>query len=368
MKAVIFARVSSKEQEDGHSLDAQLANLRVYAERNNLDIVKEFTVIESSTKGDRPEFMRMIEFIKQQGDKVALVVDTVDRLQRSFKEKPLLDELLQADVLELHFVKEGNILTKESNSTQKLMWNMGVVMSQSYTDSLSDNVKRSVKHKISNGEWSGPAPLGYLNVDDALTGKKTIVLDTERAFLIRKFFEHYALGTYSLAELTRKLKGWGLRTRKGNTVSNQTMHDLIQNPFYHGVMRVKGQLHRHRYEPLVTKELYDACNAVRVGKGRNQAVVDTKHPFLFRGMLKCAASGRQVTCDLKKKKHVYLITRDPLHSEKKLWVKEDVVLVQVRDVFKSIQIPEPILAEVVDSLRKTHESEKNVSCSVYQSA
>ena len=62
MKAVILARVSTKEQEDGHSLDAQISNLKHYAERKSLDIIKQYTIIESSTKGERPEFKRMIDF------------------------------------------------------------------------------------------------------------------------------------------------------------------------------------------------------------------------------------------------------------------------------------------------------------------
>ena len=64
----------------------------------------------------------------------------------------MLDELLDKDILELHFVKEGNVLSKDANSTQKLMWNMGVVVAQSYTDQLPDNVKRNVRHKIASGD------------------------------------------------------------------------------------------------------------------------------------------------------------------------------------------------------------------------
>src|SRR5690349_6699095 len=115
MKAVILARISSKEQKEGHSLDAQVRNLRLYAERKNLKIVKEYTLIESSTKRNRPEFNEMIYFIKSQKEKMALIVDTVDRLQRSFKETPILNDLMQQNVLELHFVKEGNVLSKDAN-------------------------------------------------------------------------------------------------------------------------------------------------------------------------------------------------------------------------------------------------------------
>lgn len=73
MKAVILARVSSKEQEDGHSLEAQNANLKLYAVRKGLKIIKEFTIIESSTKGERPEFCRIIEFVKAQKERIALL-------------------------------------------------------------------------------------------------------------------------------------------------------------------------------------------------------------------------------------------------------------------------------------------------------
>ena len=62
MKAVIFTRVSTRDQEDGHSLNAQLKRLREYCNKHNLDIIKEFEVSESSTIGDRKQFKEMIKF------------------------------------------------------------------------------------------------------------------------------------------------------------------------------------------------------------------------------------------------------------------------------------------------------------------
>lgn len=358
MKAVILARVSTKEQEDGHSLKAQLANLHLYAERKNLEIIREYKVIESSTKGGRPEFMRMLDFIKKQKEKIAVVADTVDRFQRSFREMPVLLDLLDKDQAEFHFVKEGNVLTKDSNSMEKAMWGIGVVMAQSYTDQLSDNVKRSVKHKIANGEWPGPAPLGYLNSIDTLTGKKTIILDPERHYLVKRVFEEYATGAYSLAELARNAKDWGLRTRKGKIVSHQTLHTLIQKPFYYGMMFIRGEFYPHVYEPLISKELFDSCEAVRTGRGRTQAASETKYPFILRGLMTCAVSGRKVNCDIKKGKHIYVISRDPANPDKKIWTNENLVLEQIRDVFKSIQILPALLTEILDELKKTHKSEQ----------
>lgn len=64
MKAVILARVSSKEQEEGYSLDAQKDRLINYCNRNNLEVIKTFTIIESSTQGTRKNFNEMLNFCK----------------------------------------------------------------------------------------------------------------------------------------------------------------------------------------------------------------------------------------------------------------------------------------------------------------
>jgi hypothetical protein len=37
---------------------------------------------------------------------------------------------------------------------------MGVIMAQSYVDSMRDNIRRAIDQKIRNGEYTGLAPLG----------------------------------------------------------------------------------------------------------------------------------------------------------------------------------------------------------------
>ena len=163
MKAVIFARVSTQEQEqDGHSIDAQIAKLRDYCKKNNLVVIKEFEVVESSTKGERPEFNQCLDFIRNQKEKIALICDKVDRLQRSILDIPKLEELRVKEKIVIHFLDIGK-LDNDSNSQQKAFYRMSVVMANSYTDAISDNVKRSILHKLNNGECIKKAPLGYLN-------------------------------------------------------------------------------------------------------------------------------------------------------------------------------------------------------------
>ncbi len=97
---------------------------------------------------------------------------------------------------------------------------------------------------------------------------------------------------------------------------------------------------------------------VRTNRGRKQAVKETKYPYLFRGLIKCATSGRQVTRDIKKGKYVYLICRDPQSPNRKLWIKERDILEQVEAVFSSTQLPPAFLPRIIDHINKLHEAEK----------
>ena len=340
ISAVILARVSHPDQEEGHSPDAQLANIRAYAERKSMEVLQVFSITESSTKGDRPEFERMIAFIGRQKTRTALVVDCLDRLQRSFTHIPVLNALMEKDLLEIHFVREGYSIDKDSNSMQKLMFNMGTLMAQSYVDQMKDNIKRSIKHKIDNGHWIAKAPVGYKHEYDPsdvrLQGfrpkgdrkerrRSQIVIDESRAHLVRRIFAEYATGTMSFHELLRKAHEWGLRTDKGRPLALQTICNIIANPFYYGMMKVKGKLYPHHHPVLIDKGLFDTCQQVRDKIVKPwEAVKQTRENFLLRGIVTCAVTGKKATCDIKKSRYVYLMTRDPANPAKKLWVKEEV--------------------------------------------
>lgn len=238
-KAIILARVSSKEQEDGYSIEAQKYRLQEYCMRKGLEILQIFELVESSTIGPRQKFMEAIKFAKSQKETIAVVADKVDRLQRSFKESALLNELINDEKIELHFHVENCVIHRNSTSSEKLMWNMNVVMAQSYVDSLRDNVNRSIAQKLREGEWVSTAPIGYLHIKGGKR-KGKIVVDQERAPLIRKLFEEYATGTYTIPALCKKTKEWGLTNYRGNQgyLGRSHMHSILCNPFYYGVMYI----------------------------------------------------------------------------------------------------------------------------------
>ena len=106
-KAVIFARVSTQHQQDeGSSIDAQLESIRNYCKENGLESIKEYILAESSTRGDRKQYHEMLNFVQNYKDKIAIVVNCVDRLQRSYKDTPAPDEMRKEGKIKVHFLKE----------------------------------------------------------------------------------------------------------------------------------------------------------------------------------------------------------------------------------------------------------------------
>lgn len=139
--AVILSRVTCKAQKNGYSLDGQLSKCRDYCTEKGLQVIKEYTFY---TRKNRTKFFEMIDFIKKQKEPVALICDKLERLQRSFKETPILEELRKSGKLEIHLVTEGQVLHKDSTDHELMVYNMLVMMTESYCSHLSLRIKRGI--------------------------------------------------------------------------------------------------------------------------------------------------------------------------------------------------------------------------------
>ena len=239
-----------------------------------------------------------------------------------------------------------------------MRWGIGIVVAQYYTDVLSEKVRGALKTKRENGEWTGKAPVGYKNIKDESTEKSTIIPDKEAAFLVKKLFTEYASGSYSIGELRKKTEEWGLVNKSGKPLSTSQIHYMLKNPFYYGEMLIQGKLYKHIYNPIVDKQTWELCQTIRKGRSRTKSPRRSNKPFIFRGLIKCATTGRLVTSDIKKGKYIYLITRDPNNPEKKVYVREKYVLDGIAEVLRSIRIEDEVLESVTEHLKQTHESEK----------
>jgi site-specific DNA recombinase len=114
-QAVIYARVSSKEQEkEGFSIPAQLKLLKEYASVNGFAVAQEYIDIETAKQTGRAAFGEMVAYLKAYPSVRVMLVEKTDRLYRNLKDWVTVDEL---DV-EMHFPKEGVVLSRESRSSE----------------------------------------------------------------------------------------------------------------------------------------------------------------------------------------------------------------------------------------------------------
>jgi len=343
MKAIILSRVSTKEQEEGFSIDSQKNRLMDYCNKKGFEVIKCFEIIESSTRGDRKKFLEAINYVKSQKEIIAIVADAVDRIQRSFKESIMLSELMDKDKIELHFLRENLILNRQSQSNDGMRWDFATMMAKAYISSLRDNVKRSIEYKLKSGEWPGKAPIGYLNVDKE-NGKKDIVPDPNRASYIIRAYELYGSGNSSMSSIYKILKTEGLtnNTKLGRSIVKSQVEHILKNPFYYGEMRYDNKLIKHGYKPLISKNLFDKVQYVKASYHKKPFKYNTK-PFLFRGLIKCYHCNYLITPEIKKNKYTYYHCTKYGGNCEGVWVREEELLVQIKSALESLKIPEEIL-------------------------
>ena len=293
-KAVIWTRVSSREQEEGYSLDAQKDRSTTYCRAKGLEILAVFEIVESSTRGTREQFYEMINFVKRQKSCIALVCDKVDRLQRRFREVPVLEELRKSRKIELHFVTEGQMLNAKSNSSQIMSYQCFVMMAESYTNNISDNVCRSLEEMRKKGKWAHHAPVGYKNVRDA-NGNSDIVLDEDNHFIITRLFKEFSIGTYNLEQITRKAADFGLKMKTSKKLHKQTIRGILSNRFYVGEMYSGGQYYPHCYPRLTDSYTFERCQEILEGKANHKV---QKHEYVFKGLVRCKNCGGVVSTDI----------------------------------------------------------------------
>jgi site-specific DNA recombinase len=205
LQAVTYARVSSKEQEkEGFSIPAQQKQLQGYAEAKGFRIAQEYVDVETAKLAGRINFSEMIQYLKKHPQVRLILVEKTDRLYRNLKDWVTLDEL----DIEIHLVKEGIILSRDSKSSEKFVHGIKVLMAKNYIDNLSEEARKGQMEKAEQGFWPSKAPLGYRNVTGP-DGKKIIEPDSQIAGAITHLFGRYATGTMSLREVAEQAKAIG---------------------------------------------------------------------------------------------------------------------------------------------------------------
>ena len=353
-RAVVYARVSSKEQEkEGFSIPSQLKLLKEYAVKESLSAVQEYVDIETAKQTGRASFSEMVAFLGANPRVRIILVEKTDRLYRNLKDWVMLDDL---DV-EIHLVKEGAVLSRDSKSSEKFMHGIKVLMAKNYIDNLSEETKKGMLEKAEQGIWPSAAPLGYRNVDGE-NGKRVIEPDPEVAPHVTKMFEWYAQGGLALRDVSKKAREAGFSYRKsGKAVPTSSVHKILRNRLYMGEFEWNGELYQGSHQTLVSRDLWDRVQDMMDGRNASKHR-RVKHNFAFSGLIACGHCGCSIVGEIKKQKYIYYHCTGYKGKCDEPYVREEVLEEKFGALLGSLVFDDEVLDWVRDALHDSHADER----------
>jgi site-specific DNA recombinase len=301
--AILYLRVSSQSQltdygDDGLSIDGQRERCAAKANDLGAEMVGEYIErAESAKTNARPALQKMLSRLREQRDADYVIVWKVDRWARNRRD--------DANMLWEIQVAGASLVSATENIDQtpagQLMHGMLASFSEYYSRNLAAEVVKGATQKAKRGGTPGPVPLGYVNIIERIDGRdiRTVTLDEERAPLIQWAFQTYATGHYSLSDIVNLLEARGLRSRGSRrytprSLNHASVHRLLTNSYYVGVVTYRGTHYPGRHPRLVTQTVFDQVQQVLKAHNRS-GERDRKQSHYLKGSLFCGECGCRLT-------------------------------------------------------------------------
>src|SRR5262245_33658201 len=294
-RAVIYCRVSTKDQTKNLSLPTQEKACRDYCIREGYEVVAVFVEEgESAKTADRTKLKELLVFCNEKKNRVdVLVVNSVSRFSRDQFAHYTVRSILSKRGITLRSATEPI----DDSPTGKLVEGILSTIAQFENDDKAERTKRGMKAALERGTWPFRPSLGYLKAQQA-DGRSRIVHDPKVAPFIREAFELFATRRYERIEVLRIVSAAGLRNKKGKELSPQSFANLLRNQFYAGKPVVKGwQIDaKGAFEPIVSEETFTLVQSILLGRKPTTLKRRRTHPdFPLRHFVKCGECQRPLT-------------------------------------------------------------------------
>jgi site-specific DNA recombinase len=335
-KCVLYARKSTEEDDQQiMSIEAQLFELREYASRERIEIVKVFTEAKSAKKPGRDGFAKMIEYIESSSESLGILAWHPDRLARNSVDGGKIIYLVDINrIASLRFPQ----FWFEPTPQGKFMLQVAFGQSKYFSDNLVENVKRGIRQKIRRGEWLTLAPFGYVNNYKT----KNIEPDKVKSRVIKRAFEEYATGTYALKSLADFLADHGVVQKKGTPLAKVSVVKMLTNRAYLGFIKHRGEWHNGNFEPILSPTLFEAVQKVLTSrkKPRKSKVA---LPFAFTGFAKCGECGCAITAQYATNRfgtrYTYYRCTKKNGKCAQPYTQEKVLAAQLQTLLQSVSLP-----------------------------
>lgn len=345
-QAIIYGRVSSREQTKGFSLESQEEEARKWAADLGLEIVGQYQ--DGGKTGqdlDRSGIQEVLARLRR-GDADTLLIHAHDRLSRDEADGMVIEKELRKLGVRIGIVKDRRWFG--STTLERIPDRFAQMFSQVEIENLSERSNRGRQRKIRSGIYNGTmAPYGYDRVGEKRDA--TLVINPVEAEVVRHIFDWYCFGLdgtpLSVQKIAERLTAFGYpkpsetkgikyhakkASQDGFTYDKwaaPTLYKILRNDTYHGVfyhnrlkLEEKKDVPRPREEwigvpvpAIIPKDLFDLAQT-RLDEGKKKVSNDkAKYPYLLRGRVRCVCGNLLIASTS------YDVRPDGSHTEKYLY-------------------------------------------------
>ena len=365
----MYCRKSSEDNKERQmqSIESQEKELKKMVDEDGLEIVDIFREEKSAHTRGRAKFGDMLNRLEK-GEANAIFTWHGNRLARNAYDGgwivTLMDEGKIAEVKTPH-------RTYYNAPDDKFFLQLEFGIAKKDSDDKSKVVKRGLKQKCEKGQMPGVAPAGYLNTPELAGGSRYIKKDLERFDLLKRAWEMFASGKYSVIQIQEIMtKEWSYTTRKfrrqgGTRISIGQLYKILNDRFYCGEFeypRGSGVIYHHDL-PMVTKDIFDKVQFIFGKKVKSKP--HTKN-FAYTGLMKCGECGASITAEEKWKKqkngnvHHYIYYHCTKRINRKCSqgsIQEDKLEEQIQAKIEQISVPKDFHVLAMEWLKKKNKVE-----------
>jgi len=233
--AAIYARVSSEQQKEAHTIESQISELRDEATRRGWQIPEEWIFRDEGYSGaslDRPGLEAIRDLIYE-GQLSCVLVYAPDRLARKYALQALLLEEFARGGAEVEFMRA---VRGETPEEQLLLQFQGMIAEYERAQ-IMERSRRGKRHKAKEGSVSvlSGAPYGYRYIKTTFDSAAYYYVNEDEACVVRQVFASYTRDGCSMASIVRDLNSRQIPTRTGKCKwERSTIWGMLKNPAYKG--------------------------------------------------------------------------------------------------------------------------------------
>ncbi|MEO7972314.1 MAG: recombinase family protein, partial [Thermoanaerobaculia bacterium] len=300
-RGIGYARVSSGAQVPGASLDQQAEAFVSWFQRSAVDLARTFVEAgESAKTRDRKQLRTAFDFIRSErraGRQIDLfVVYDLTRFCRNLDDQRALQRELCALGVELQAVT----LPIVDNAQGRGVTNILGSVNQMVNEFQGEKISECMQHRVRQGRWPFPAPMGYRNRHDEAGTRKWVEPDPVMAPLVTMAFEAVARGE-RMVDVLARVTALGLRSKHGAKIRRQEFRKMFDNPFYAGrvVSKKHGIEAAGEHEAIVTAEAFALARRALAGNvaAPRRSGIEAEVEFPLRGLVRCESCGKPLVAD-----------------------------------------------------------------------